>query len=142
MNHTVFNYLIPFVFIFSIAFGEQSAHTSIYKKIQPINLSSLTWDEEDWPNESFHDYLTRCLKYQTELQEFKKRRIVFKLFDSLSKKPADHSCLYDVGTMQDLNLFAGKKAEEIYLGQIIDKTHTQLGKVFLYGMIGNPIDDI
>lgn len=115
---------------------------TIYKKIQPINLASLPWEDEEWPNESFRDYLYRCLDYQMHPQELKKRRIVFKLFDSLaSPLPSIKSALYDTITMQDLQLLAGKKEGDPYLAKIVDRTKTELGKVFLYGLISAPIND-
>jgi len=143
MNIHCLKYILLPIFVVFFACAAEHETTNIYKKIQPMNLASLTWEEEDWPNESFYGYLNRCFQYQVHLQEFKKRHIVFKLFDSLSiDQSACHNCLYDASTMQDLNLLTGKKAGEPYIGQIIDRTHTQLGKVFLYGLMSNPIDDI
>ena len=118
-------------------------HKTIYKKIQPINLASLTWEDEDWPHESFHDHLLRCLEYQKNPQEIKKRRIVFRIFDELTKDntPA-YNVLYDMTTAQDLGLLSGQSEGEQYVSQIIDRTHMQLGKVFLYGLLSSPTDDI
>src|SRR5581483_10423304 len=115
---------------------------SIYKKIQWLHLSSLTWEDEEWPNESFNNYLHRCLNYQQHPQAIKNRKIVFSLFDSLSAQSMPHNCLYDIDTMQDLNLLAGKKAGETYVAEIVDRTRTEFGKVFLYGLISSPIHDI
>ena len=102
-------YFLFFAFIFCIT--NLSADTkTIYKKIQPINLASLSWEDEEWPNESFRDYLYRCLNYQMNPQELKKRRIVFRMYDSLvAQQPQMPSTLYDTITMQDLQLLAGKK---------------------------------
>jgi len=115
---------------------------SIYKNIQWLNLSSLAWEDEDWPNKSFNDYLHRCFDYQSHPQKIKKRKIVFNLFDRLSEQRYRHNCLYDTDTMQDLNLLAGQKVDEPYIAEIIDRTHTELGKVFLYGLISNPTHNI
>ena len=116
---------------------------TIYKKIQPINLSSLVWEDEEWPNEPFSAYLKRCLDYQLHPQEIKKRRIVFKLFDELScDKEIGHNALYDMATAQDLGLLAGKESKDPYIAQLIDRTKTQFGKVFLYGLLANPITNI
>jgi len=124
-----------------VCFGGQTE--SIYKKIQHINLASLSWEDEEWPNESFRDYLYRCLSYQTNLQEIKKRRIVFNLFDKLSADTfASHNVLYDMITLQDLELLAGKRDGQSHLGHLIDRTSTELGRVFLYGLISSPITDI
>src|SRR5580765_423060 len=143
MNNTRLKYIYFVTLIVACINAQQPETASIYKKIQPMNLASLAWEDEEWPNESFYDYLNRCFQYQAHPQELKKRRIVFKLFDSLSQKQdTRHSCLYDASTMCDLNLLAGKKADESYIGHIIDRTRTQLGKVFLYGLVSHPIHEI
>lgn len=117
------------------------AKKNVYKKIQPINCASLAWEDEEWPNEPFKDYLQRCFNYQDDLQELKKRRLTFKMFDGLSI-PEDHQCvLADMTTAQDLLLFAGQEQGDSYVGELIDYTNTQWGKVFLLGMIGSPISD-
>lgn len=115
---------------------------TIYKKIQPINLASLPWEDEEWPNEPFRDYLQRCLDYQMKPQEFKKRRIVFRLFDLLGQQQRSNSALYDITTLQDLQLIAGKKENETYIAELVDRTKTEFGKVFLYGMLSSPTADI
>lgn len=117
---------------------------TVYSTIQPLNLSSLEWIDDDWPNESFHEYLLRCLDYQTNPQPAKKRRIVFKLFHKrASLKPQkNHNVLSDLTTAQDLNLFCGQKIGDPYLAEIICRAKTELGKVFLYGLIGTPNHDI
>ena len=130
------------IFFVSLFLVKNNDCVSIYKKIQWLNLSSLAWEDEEWPNESFNDYLHRCLNYQEYPQPIKKRKIVFSLFDSLSLQSAPHNCLHDIDTMQDLNLFAGKKADETYVAEIVDRTRTEFGKVFLYGLISSPIHDI
>lgn len=126
--------------ILSTIYAEQK---TIYKKIQPINLASLSWEDEEWPVESFHDYLIRCLDYQLHPQEIKKRRIVFKLYDELATNQLpEHNVLYDMISAQDLALLAGKGEGEPYIDEIIDRTLTQLGKVFLYGLLSSPTDNI
>ncbi len=115
---------------------------SIYKKIQWHNLFSLTWDDEEWPQETYWDYLHRLFKSQMNPQEARKRNIVFTLFDDLtSKNPEEHSALYDMTSAQDLNLLAGKKAKEPYYAEIIDRTKLEFGKVFFYGLLSTPITD-
>ena len=135
--------ILSFFVLFSIFSSVYAEHKTIYKKIQPINLSSLSWEDEEWPVESFHDYLIRCLNYQLHPQEIKKRRIVFKLFDELAKNQTpEHNVLYDMISAQDLALLAGKEEGESYIDEIMDRTLTQLGKVFLYGLLSSPINNI
>ena len=113
------------------------------KKFSQSTYLLLSWEDEEWPVESFHDYLLRCLDYQLHPQELKKRRIVFKLFDELAKdKTPEHNVLYDMISAQDLALLAGKGEGEPYINEIIDRTSTQLGKVFLYGLLSSPTDNI
>ena len=91
--------------------GAASAET-IFKKIQSMNMASLEFEEEEWPNEPFKEYLLRCLDYQLHMQAAKKRRIVFRVFDQVAaQQPQIHNSLYDMTTAADLNLFCGKKSE-------------------------------
>lgn len=114
-----------------------------YSLIQPLNLSSLEWQEEDWPNEPYRDYILRCFRYQLHPQEAKRRRIVFRLFDRLAEhEEQPHSALSDLTTAQDLNLFNGPKVGDPYLAELVDRTKTELGKVFFYGMLAHPTHDI
>lgn len=128
--------------LFSFSASYSINQKTIYKKIQPINLASLPWEDEEWPNEPFRDYLERCLDYQMKPQELKKRRIVFRLFDSLSQQQVNNSALYDMTTLQDLQLIAGKKENETYIAELVDRTKTEFGKVFLYGMLSSPTANI
>jgi DNA mismatch repair ATPase MutS len=114
-----------------------------YDKIQAMHMTSLAWEDEEWPHEPFGDYLKRCLDYQKNLQHIKKRRTTFKLFNSLCPdQMIYHDCLEDMGTLQDLQLFAGKREGETYLAEIIDRTKTEFGKVFLYGLLATPTHEI
>lgn len=130
-----------FVFIPLILFSSVIFPKSVYKKIQPINCASVAWEDEEWPNESFKDYIHRCFSYQHDMQELKKRRVTFKMFDGLSIQKDDHCVLADMTTAQDLLLFAGKEQGDPYVGELINYTKTQWGRVFLLGMIGSPICD-
>lgn len=120
---------------------------SIYKKIKPICMSSLEWEDEEWPNESFAEYLKRCFNYQENMQSFKKQKLTFELFDKLAsqelvKNQSGHNCLYDMITAQDINLLCGSKKEDPSIAHNIDRTQTQFGKIFLYGLLSNPTDNI
>jgi hypothetical protein len=109
MNHHFLKSTLSAILTLCVIVTQNNECRNIYKNIQWLNLSSLTWEDEEWPNESFHNYLNRCLNYQAHPQKIKKRKIVFGLFDSLSEQLSHHNCLYDLGTMQNLNLLAGKK---------------------------------
>jgi DNA mismatch repair protein MutS len=132
--------------IIASSFFKSDPSNSIYKKIQPLSMSSLEWVDLEWPNEPFAEYLKRCFGYQLNMQSFTKRRIVFQLFDKIaSQEPLDaqyHNCLYDLITAQDISLLCGAKTEDHYVAQIIDRTQTEFGKIFLYAMLANPTSSI
>lgn len=138
-------YFLFFSFIASTAYLH-SENPTVYSSIQSMNLSSLEWIDEEWPNESYRDYLIRCLDYQMHPPAAKKRRIVFKLLHKIASSSAQqveqHNALFDLITAQDLQLFAGHKAGEAYLAGILSRTKTELGRVFFYGMLGCPTDNI
>ena len=132
-------------FICTTIYATDKEISTIYSQIQPINLGSIPWvEEEEWPLETFHAYLTRCLNYQLNPQALKKRRTVFKVFHRVaSLQPQnEHNCLYDLTTAQDLHLFSGPNPGDPYIAQIVNRTKTELGRVFLYGLIGSPRDDV
>jgi DNA mismatch repair protein MutS len=136
-------YFVLLLVTFSFHLRAESYENSPYLTIQKLNLASLEWQEEEWPNESFNSHLQRALSYQENLQEYKKRKILFKQFHRQSKnKPHEHNVLADIKTVQDLNIFCGQKMHDPYVAQLVDRTQTSCGKVFLYGLIGAPTHHI
>lgn len=133
------NSILILVFLFSI-----QAHETIYKKIESYAMRSLTWEDEEWPSESFSNYLNRCFKYQQNLQPFKKQKTVFTIFnDATLQQPAEQpTVLFDMITAQDINLLSGCKKEDTFVARVVDRTLTQFGKVSLYGLLSTPISDI
>ena len=135
-----------YLFIFSfIAVIDLSAQEQInqYSHVRQLNMASVAWEDEDWPNEPFRDYLYRFFDYQMNMQKIKRRRGVFKLFETFeSNQDMPNNILHDSITAQDLCLFAGKSPEDSYIAEKIDRTKTELGKVYLYGLISNPINNI
>jgi DNA mismatch repair protein MutS len=134
-------------FALSIAFLNLFATPTIYKKIQPYALCFLEWEDEDWPNESYGKYLERTFNFQSEMQPFKKRKATIQIFDRVAAQQQTDlyetdNALYDMVTAQDINLLCGCHKEETSVAQIIDRTQTEFGKVFLYGKICNPITNI
>ncbi len=41
-------------------------------EVMKHNIGAYQWEDEEWPNEPFGEYLNRCMKYQAEMQPFKK----------------------------------------------------------------------
>ncbi len=113
--------------------------TDFATKLMRQNLSSLEWEDRDWPNESFYDYLKRCITYQLDPLEIVKRRLAFKL---VNQNPIINSVLDDTTTWQELHLFTGKEKPTVYLGDIVSRTQTEIGKVTLFRMLASPTADI
>ncbi len=114
---------------------------NIYQKVFQENYSTLIWQEEEWPNESFSEYMKRCYDYQSHMQEIKKRKTTAFIFDAVSLEHRD-TVLYDAITGRDINLLAGSKIQDPYVAQLVDRTDTIWGKMALYGMLNNPTDDV
>ncbi len=131
------------VFLHLFADSTSSEPRTPYRLIHTTNLASLEWLDEDWPNESFREYLNRCLDYQVTMQPAKKRRLVFTLFDKLASKQNnyEHSALFDLTTAQDLALFCGQKMGDPYIADIVCRTKTEFGRVYLYGLLAAPVHD-
>ena len=116
--------------------------TNMYRKTFQENSSMLTWQDEEWPNESFSEYLTRCYGYQQDMQEFKKRKSTAQMFDTVAPESFANAVLYDVVTGRDINLLSGSKIGDPYVAQLVDRTDTIFGKMALFALLNNPIDDI
>ncbi len=116
---------------------------TFYKNLEQHCLSSVAWEDEDWPNEPFYDYLMRCMRYQRNPQEAKKRRAAFKILDTCKQqdKSKPSHVLDDPRTWEDLCIFytPNKKAKSLI--SIIDRTRTELGKTMLSSMLVQPITD-
>ena len=64
---------------------EESEAQQIVQKIMQQNVATLEWNDEDWPNEPFYDFLERSWRYQKNMAPAKKRRLVFTLFKKQEK---------------------------------------------------------
>lgn len=116
--------------------------TNIYRKTFQENYPSLVWEEEEWPNESFSEYLNRCFMYQLEMQEIKKRKATANILDATEQDCAQCTVLYDAITARDINLLCGSKQTDPYVAQLVDRTDTVWGKMVLYAMLNNPTDNV
>lgn len=127
----------------AIFFLTVSSECTVYKQIMHQTLAATPWQEEDWPNEPFYDYLMRSISYQENMQEFKKRRTVFLMFDRAAEKQSLHfsnSVLNDQTTWNDLNLLCGCPDAAISLLSKIDRASTVFGKTMLSSLV-LPTDD-
>ncbi len=130
----------------TITAGQLDSLDAQLTELKQLNMVSLSRGVEWWPVESYGQYLQRCVKYQKNLLDDKKRHLVFDMFRSCVASNAskidviDSVC--DITTIKDLQVLAGKKEHAPYLAKLVDRTHTEFGRVSLYYMIGRPTDDI
>lgn len=143
MNFLRIFFIFLGVFINS-ALKAQPYALQVFKKVEQHTLLHIPWIDEEWPQESFYDYLTRCLNYQKIPQEFKKRRLAFKLIYGLQEQQPTKICnvLNDTTTWQDLSLFSGARAGQASLVEKIHRTNTQVGKALFACMLANPLSEI
>src|SRR5690242_8149069 len=55
------------------------------------NLSIYPWEDEDWPNEPYGDFLHRCMRYQSTMQPFKKYKTTWNILE----RQWNHTTHYD-----------------------------------------------
>ena len=116
---------------------------SPYKKVARCNLQSLDWKDEDWPNDTYYNFLKFCIKNQVKPQAYKKRNTAFKILQSIyDNHTIVTDLVLDTITWKDLELLCGKVDRSVYLGSIVDRTETEIGKATLFYILSNPITDI
>lgn len=118
------------------------AQNSLTKKVEQHSLSLISWHEEEWPHESFNKYLERAVEYQRNPQEFRKRRVAFKLLNSVDSPPQKHHILGDTTTWTDLSLFSGTHDPAACLVDKIHRTQTNMGRAYFSSMLANLTSDI
>lgn len=99
--------------------------------------------EEDWPNEEYGDFLSRCMRYQRDLQPFKKVRSSWGIVTRCCEKRGIEGASVlnnDATTWQNLQLFhsAHKEVPSASLIRYIDRTKLTLGRRLLELWIANP----
>lgn len=142
--HTSNSYAILLTTIFCItACCNARDEISLYRKVEHQSLVALAWEDEDWPNENLYDFLTRCMHYQRNPNLIKKRRAAFKIICPCleQEKSTVSNILDDTKTWTDLCLFHGQQDIDQSLVNIIDRTHTELGKTMLACMLVRPTDN-
>lgn len=133
-----------FLIVFSLLFNKGYAKDeTIYAQVMKSNLASLTATEEEWPTEEYYIYIDRCMKTQQQLQEHKKRQVVFQLFDNWARKnkKSETTICNDPVTWSDLNLFCGQSDPLSYFANKIDRTQTVFGRISLLTALVQPTAD-
>lgn len=120
--------------------------------IEPVKQQSMStheWIDEDWPNESFSDYLNRCMDYQTNLQPFKKFKLAWNIAQRYLKRyykwnePHHNSMHNDKISWLNLQILRGESDNETNLSIVhaIDRTKTALGHVILRSWVAQPTNE-
>ncbi|MFI5333043.1 MAG: hypothetical protein ACHQVS_02995 [Candidatus Babeliales bacterium] len=142
MKRTFFSWLglVGLITVVLPCHAQNKEVESLYHKVERFSLAQLEWEDEDWSETTYYEYLKRCLAYQRNPQEFKKRRSAFRLLCSL-EATRDHipsTVLADTTTWTDLNLFSGDRDPAACLVDKINRSHTQLGRALLCCMLAQP----
>ena len=128
-----------FLFLTLFAHLQSTEDSSFFTKMQRQNMSTIEWEEQDWPNEGFTAFLERCREYQHNPQLFRKRKTAFTIVEP-HHQPVDLATQLDGQTMCDLELFRGEVDTAHYLGDTLDRTHTQLGRVNFLSLLEPTVD--
>lgn len=135
---------LAIIFTINPILNAQQTALQLFKKVEQHTLTLIPWVDEEWPQESFYDYITRCMNYQKMPQEFKKRRLAFKLIYGLQEQQPTKidNVLNDTTTWQDLCLFSGSRCAQHCLVEKTHRTSTQVGKALVACMLANPSSEI
>lgn len=135
-------YLPLFGLLFSL-FG-QVCQPHYYDIVRECNLPTVPSDQQEEVSlKDVEAQLLHAFRAQTKMPSDKKRSTALSILQNLepSNEPAS-TILFDSQTARDLNLISGDKPGAPYLAEKLNYTKTELGKVYLYGLIGNPIENI
>ena len=131
------------IFLLAAILTTPTAFSCTIEKLARQNMQTVEWEEEEWPHESFYDYLRRALEYQECPQQAKRRRMVFQIFKQRKEQFAAQSgVVCDSTTWRDLMLFVGKECGSPYIGDIVRRTQTEIGFVYVLTMLAQPLNDV
>ena len=106
------------------------------------NLAVYLHDEPEKSDheDRFKDYLMCVVKDEQNLSEYTKRHTIFKMLQNLLSKQNQQkdSVALDATTCKDLNVFCGQTNELLYLANILDRSCSTFGKVWLCRMLALP----
>lgn len=108
-------------------------------QIQAINKQSIAVETNDWSCWTYNEFLNKCIDAQIKQLPQQLQETSFKITSSTAH--ATTSIVREPTTWQDLGMFAGKRAGDRYLGQILNKTKTEMGKAQLLGLLAASTDD-
>lgn len=115
---------------------------TLLEKISNINMQTFPWENDRWSTTTYKEFLTKYTERALNPKAKWTRQRAFDLFVEAEKEqPKKASISFnDEHTWNDLNLFCGQKDKTKFVGDAIDKSQTEYGKVALYTLLANPID--
>lgn len=111
-----------------------------FSSMMQQTMSTISWEEEEWPHESMAAFLHRCRDYQCNPQLFKKRKLSFSIVEPHHQSVA-RPVTIDSQTLTDLELFKGYVSPARYVADTLDRTHTEIGRVAFLSLL-EPTTDI
>lgn len=112
---------------------------SLREKIAFLNRASIMPEERNWSSWTTYEYLTKSIRAQVDQLPQNRREIAFKMI--FSTPYATTSIVHEPTTWQDLTLFSGKRAGDNYVGKVLDRTKTEIGKAQFFSLLAASTTD-
>lgn len=122
-----------------------------YESIGQAHLRSLPQGATKLNNQNVENSVDNPYAFYNQQKEenfnpslHDKRELAFKILRNarMSETGSLTSPVIDTTTWGDLNLLYGsEKHPEIYVGTLIDRTRTEVGRAYLFSLLAKPIDD-
>lgn len=113
---------------------------SLREKIAFLNRASIIPEERNWSSWTYYEYLTKSIRAQADQLPHERREIAFKMI--YSTPYASSSVVHEPTTWQDLTFFAGKRPGDNYVGKVLDRTKTEIGKAQFFSLLAASTTDI
>ena len=139
-------------FFISVIMATGPAHGHLYELIAQENLRSLPFEHsngyyssEDVIDKEYHELLPLELKKQLNPSPYVQRNAAFKFLSAYEEKNnlKINTNILDYISWQDLELLCGPKSDPThYLGNKLNRTSTELGRLLFLKKIVNPTSNI
>lgn len=119
-------------------------NSSVIKRIADINMKTFDWRGEHWDCHTMVDYVRHVETYINQPPAPRKRSMTFTLFEKEEEHSGQASSIEidNSSTWKDLDLFCGKSDVKKFVANSIDRTVTEIGKISLYSLLGQPKSNI
>jgi DNA mismatch repair protein MutS len=116
---------------------------TLSSKIADLNLQTFPNEDNDHiSTNSYVEWLDWMFKRRMEPKPKERRLDAFKLIAELERATTKSPVTDDTAMWGDLTLFVGQKDKQRFVANAIDRTQTELGKISLYRLLAEPIDDV